>query len=37
MQNAVNQNRRNGSEFSYSYSVTYSCFGNNPTNGLVTE
>jgi len=37
MQNTVNQNRRSGLNFSYSHPVTYSRFGNKPTNGLVTE
>jgi hypothetical protein len=37
MQNAVNQNKRNGLDFFYLHPVTYLRSGNNPANGLVTE
>ena len=37
MQNIVYERKQNGEDFFSLPAVTYSCFGNCPTNGLVTE
>ena len=37
MQNTVYERKQNGEDFFSSLAVTYSCFGNCPANGLVTE
>ena len=37
MQNIVYERKQNGEGFFSSLAVTYSCFGNCPANGLVTE
>ena len=37
MQNAVYERKQNGEGFFSLPAVTYSCFGNCPANGLVTE
>ena len=37
MQNIVYERKQNGEDFFSLPAVTYSCFGNCPANGLVTE
>ena len=37
MQNTVYERKQNGEDFFSLPAVTYSCFGNCPANGLVTE